>query len=197
MSVDDVWVVGVGMTAFGVHPQTSVKALTREAVTGALSDAGAGLGDVQAAYFGNTCQDVLEGQVVVAGQMALRSMGFERIPVVNVENACATGATALHQAVMHVRSGAADVVLAAGAEKLSIGDKQKALGIFDGGVDVSDPQGVRAVLTELGGELPGNGQPHSLFMDIYAAPARAQQGTFGSTPMQFAVRAAKDPADAG
>jgi acetyl-CoA acyltransferase len=91
------WVAGVGMTPFGVRPEVSVKDLTREAVTGALSDAGAGLGDVQAAYFGNTCQDVLEGQVVVAGQMALRSMGFERIPVVNVENACATGATALHQ----------------------------------------------------------------------------------------------------
>ena len=190
------WVAGVGMTPFGVRHEVSVKDLTREAVTGALSDAGAGLGDVQAAYFGNTCQDVLEGQVVVAGQMALRSMGFERIPVVNVENACATGATALHQAVMHVRSGAADVVLAAGAEKLSIGDKQKALGIFDGGVDVSDPQGVRAVLTELGGELPGNGQPHSLFMDIYAALARAHMGTFGSTPMQFAVIAAKNHAHA-
>jgi acetyl-CoA acyltransferase len=93
-------------------------------------------------------------------------------------------------------SGAADVVLAAGAEKLSIGDKQKALGIFDGGVDVSDPQGVRAVLTELGGELPGNGQPHSLFMDIYAALARAHMGTFGSTPMQLAVIAAKNHAHA-
>ena len=190
------WVAGVSMTPFGVRPEVSVKDLTREAVTGALSDAGAGLGDVQAAYFGNTCQGVLEGQVVVAGQMALRSMGFERIPVVNVENACATGATALHQAVMHVRSGAADVVLAAGAEKLSIGDKQKALGIFDGGVDVSDPQGVRAVLTELGGELPGNGQPHSLFMDIYAALARAHMGTFGSTPLQLAVIAAKNHAHA-
>ena len=196
MTDTSAWVAGVGMTPFGVRPEVSVKDLTREAVTGALSDAGAGLGDVQAAYFGNTCQGVLEGQVVVAGQMALRSMGFERIPVVNVENACATGATALHQAVMHVRSGAADVVLAAGAEKLSIGDKQKALGIFDGGVDVSDPQGVRAVLTELGGELPGNGQPHSLFMDIYAALARAHMGTFGSTPMQFAVIAAKNHAHA-
>src|SRR4030095_14055514 len=112
----------------GVRPLASVKDLTREAVTEALADAGAALGDVEAAYFGNTCQGVLEGQIVVAGQMALRPMGFERISVVNVENACATGATALYQAVMHIRSGAADIVLAVGTEKLNFADKQEHLG---------------------------------------------------------------------
>ncbi|MEU2334096.1 thiolase family protein [Streptomyces sp. NPDC013172] len=191
-----VWVAGVGMTRFGVRPEASVKDLTREAVTEALADAGAELGAVQAAYFGNTCQGVLEGQVVVAGQMALRSMGFERIPVVNVENACATGATALHQAIMHVRSGAADVVLAVGAEKLSIGDKRKALGVFDGGMDVSDPEGVRALLTELGGELPDDGKPRSVFMDYYAALAQAHMDAFGTTQKQLAVISEKNHAHA-
>jgi acetyl-CoA acetyltransferase len=184
------------MTRFGVRPEASVKDLTREAVTEALADAGAELGAVQAAYFGNTCQDVLEGQVVVAGQMALRSMGFERIPVVNVENACATGATALHQAIMRVRSGAADVVLAVGAEKLSIGDKRKALGVFDGGMDVSDPEGVRALLTELGGELPDDGKPRSVFMDYYAALAQAHMDAFGTTQKQLAVISEKNHAHA-
>jgi acetyl-CoA acyltransferase len=191
-----VWVAGVGMTAFGVRPEASVKDLTRDAVTEALSDAGAELGDVEAAYFGNTCQGVLEGQVVVAGQMALRSMGFERIPVVNVENACATGATALHQAVLHVRSGAGDVVLAVGAEKLNIGDGQKSLSVFDGGVDVNDLAGVRSVLTELGGEIPDSGRPHSMFMDIYAALARAHMDAFGTTQRQLAVIAEKNHAHA-
>jgi acetyl-CoA acyltransferase len=191
-----VWVAGVGMTAFGVRPEASVKDLTRDAVTEALSDAGAELGDVEAAYFGNTCQGVLEGQVVVAGQMALRSMGFERIPVVNVENACATGATALHQAVLHVRSGAGDVVLASGAEKLNIGDGQKSLSVFDGGVDVNDLAGVRSVLTELGGEIPDSGRPHSMFMDIYAALARAHMDAFGTTQRQLALIAEKNHAHA-
>jgi acetyl-CoA acetyltransferase len=191
-----VWVAGVGMTAFGVRPEASVKDLTRDAVTEALSDAGAELGDVEAAYFGNTCQGVLEGQVVVAGQMALRSMGFERIPVVNVENACATGATALHQAVLHVRSGAGDVVLAVGAEKLNIGDAQKSLRVFDGGVDVNDLAGVRSVLTELGGEIPDSGRPHSMFMDIYAALARAHMDAFGTTQRQLALIAEKNHAHA-
>ena len=196
MTDTQVWVAGVGMTAFGVRPEASVKDLTRDAVTEALSDAGAELGDVEAAYFGNTCQGVLEGQVVVAGQMALRSMGFERIPVVNVENACATGATALHQAVLHVRSGAGDVVLAVGAEKLNIGDAQKSLSVFDGGVDVNDLAGVRSVLTELGGEIPDSGRPHSMFMDIYAALARAHMDAFGTTQRQLALIAEKNHAHA-
>lgn len=196
MTDTQVWVAGVGMTAFGVRPEASVKDLTRDAVTEALSDAGAELGDVEAAYFGNTCQGVLEGQVVVAGQMALRSMGFERIPVVNVENACATGATALHQAVLHVRSGAGDVVLAVGVEKLNIGDGQKSLSVFDGGVDVNDLAGVRSVLTELGGEIPDSGRPHSMFMDIYAALARAHMDAFGTTQRQLALIAEKNHAHA-
>jgi len=191
-----IWVVGVGMTSFGVRPEASVKDLTREAVTEALADAGAELGDVEAAYFGNTCQDVLEGQIVVAGQMALRSMGFEWIPMVNVENACATGATALHQAVMHLSSGAADIVLAVGAERLNIGDKQKSLGVFDGGVDVHDREGVRAALTELGGEIHDDGRPRSLFMDIYSALAHAHMKAFGTTQQQLALIAEKNHAHA-
>ncbi|MGF6485688.1 thiolase family protein [Paraburkholderia sp. JPY419] len=196
MTAVPVWIAGVGMTSFGVRQDASVKDLTRTAVLEAICDAGGDLRTIDAAYFGNTCQDVLEGQVVVAGQMALRSMGFERIPIVNVENACATGATALHQAIMHVRSGAADVVLAVGAEKLSIGDKSKALGVFDGGVDVNDRQGVRAALEELGGVIPDDGQPHSLFMDIYAALTRAHMNAFGTTQRQLAVISSKNHAHA-
>ena len=196
MTDTPVWVVGVGMTPFGVQPDVSVKDLTQHAVRHALADAGVQLGDIQAAYFGNTCQDILEGQIVVAGQIALRSMGFERIPMVNVENACATGATALHQAVMHVRSGAADVVLAVGVEKLNIGDKKKSLDVFDGGVDVNDPEGLCATLRELGGGVPDAQRSHSLFMDIYAALARAHMDAFGTTQRQLAVIAEKNHAHA-
>ena len=196
MTDTPVWIVGVGMTPFGVWPDASVKSLTQQAVSEAVADAGVQLGDVQAAYFGNTCQDVLEGQIVVAGQIALRSMGFERIPMVNVENACATGATALHQAVMHVHSGAADVALAVGVEKLNIGDKQKSLEVFDGGVDANDPAGLRAILSELGGAAPDTGRSHSLFMDVYAALARAHMDAFGTTQRQLAVIAEKNHAHA-
>ncbi|MFF6787273.1 beta-ketoacyl synthase N-terminal-like domain-containing protein [Streptomyces sp. NPDC012510] len=197
MSAPPVWIAGVGMTPFGVRRDASVKDLTRDAVTEALKDAGGRLGDVDAAYFGNTCQSVLEGQLVVPGQMALRSMGFERIPVINVENACATGATALHQAVLHVRSGAADVVLAVGVEKTNVDDKRRMLGLFDGGVDVNDPDGVRAVLRELGGDVPDDaGVPRSMFMDIYGALARSHMKTFGTTKKHLALIAEKNHAHA-
>ncbi|MFD4603814.1 thiolase family protein [Streptomyces sp. NPDC058464] len=195
--LEPVWIAGVGMTPFGVRRDASVKDLTRDAVTEALKDAGAAPGDVQAAYFGNTCQSVLEGQLVVPGQMALRAMGFERIPVVNVENACATGATALHQAVLHVRSGAADVVLAVGVEKTNVDDKKKMLGLFDGGVDVHDPEGVRAVLRELGGDSAADESvPRSRFMDIYGALARSHMSAFGTTRRQLALIAEKNHAHA-
>jgi hypothetical protein len=64
---------------------SSVNDLTREAVSIALRDAGAELGDIDAAYFGNTAHGLLEGRHVATGQVALRSMGFERIPIINVE----------------------------------------------------------------------------------------------------------------
>src|SRR5262245_26894127 len=170
---EPVWIMGVGMTRFGVRRDATVKDLTREAVTDALADADAGLAEIDAVYFGTTVQGALEGQIVVPGQMALRSMGFEQLPIINVENACATGGTALHQAVMHVRSGAGDTVLAIGVDKTNIDDKQKMLAVFDGGVDVHDAEGVRAILRELGGEVALEDGNRSMFMEIYAALARS------------------------
>ena len=80
MVIEPAWIVGVGMTRFGVRQDFSGNDLTRDAVTIALRDAGAELGDIDAAYFGNTAHGLLEGRHVATGQIALRSMGFERIP---------------------------------------------------------------------------------------------------------------------
>ncbi|HUR07185.1 MAG TPA: thiolase family protein, partial [Nonomuraea sp.] len=65
---EPVWIAGAGMTAFGVHPDRGVRDLAREAVTGALDDAGLTLGEVEAAFYGNTAQGALEGQLMVGGQ---------------------------------------------------------------------------------------------------------------------------------
>ena len=113
-----IYIAGVGMTPFGRHLTASVKDLTRQAVTGALADAGCDLAQLQAAYFANATQGHMDGQHMIRGQLALRSMGLQSVPVVNVENACACASTALHLAVQHVRAGAADIVLAVGAEKM-------------------------------------------------------------------------------
>ena len=99
----DVYIIGAAMTPFGRLMDKSVKQLTREAVTGALDDAGLAQPAVEAAYFSNTTQGVLEGQYLVPGEMALREMGFQGIPMANVENACASASTAFHGALMAIR----------------------------------------------------------------------------------------------
>ena len=194
--IEPAWIVGVGMTRFGVRQDFSVNDLTRDAVTIALRDAGAELGDIDAAYFGNTAHGLLEGRHVVTGQIALRSMGFERIPIINVENACATGATALHQAALHVRAGAADVVIAVGVDKTSVDGKQSLLVPFNSRVDVHDAA-VQAVTHKPRdyAETGGAGR-RSVFMGDYADVLRAHIQSFGTTKHQLATVSQKNRAHA-
>src|SRR3546814_13014116 len=84
--MEEIFIVGVGMTRFGKHRDRSVKSLVAEAVGNALSDANAQQGDVGAAVFSNITQGIMEGQHAIRGQVALRSMGFSELPIVNVEN---------------------------------------------------------------------------------------------------------------
>ena len=74
---------------------------------------------------------MLEGQNTVRGQIALRSLGLHGIPITNVENACASGSTALLQATAWLRAGLADVALAVGAEKMFFPEKNKARASID------------------------------------------------------------------
>src|SRR4051812_44015582 len=110
----NIHIVGVGMTRFGKLPDRSVKSLVSEAVGNALRDAGAEPNDVQAAFYANSTQGILDGQHCVRGQVALRSLGFEGIPITNLENACAGASSALHHAIAYVRAGMAEVALAVG-----------------------------------------------------------------------------------
>jgi len=111
----NVYVAGVGMTRFGRLATQDVKSLTRAAVEAALRDCGASPDVLQAAYFGNAAQGHMEGQHMIRGQLALRAMGISGIPVINVENACASASTAMHLACAALKAGQADVVLAVGA----------------------------------------------------------------------------------
>lgn len=187
----DVFIAGVSMTAFGKRLADSVKSLTAEAVTAALTDAGASAGDIQAAWFSNTRQPMLEGQNTVRGQIALRPLGLTGIPVVNVENACASGSTALLQAIHWLRAGAGDIALVVGAEKMVFPDRpDRVAAAFAGGTDIHDRAGVLAYIEAMGGEDPGPGR--SLFMDLYAAQARAHMARHGTTQADFARLAAKN-----
>ena len=114
MATDDLWILGIHMTKFGKHPDLDLVDLASEAVLGALSDADVTMQDVGVIGAGN-----LMAANAGIGQQVQKQLGQTGVPVYNVANACATGATALRVACMAVKAGETDVGLAFGVEKLS------------------------------------------------------------------------------
>ena len=185
------------MTPFGKYLDRSIKQMTEQAVGQALSDGGAAIGDIEAAYFGNAAQSILEGQATIPGEIALRTMGFEGIPITNVENACASASTALDMAATWLKAGRGGVALAVGAEKMFSEDRAKMFSVFDGGWDVHNAEAATARLLELGAGVDDpNGDDdtgqRSIFMDVYAALAKFHMRTFGTKQEQIAAVAAKN-----
>jgi acetyl-CoA acyltransferase len=132
----DVFVVGVHTTRFARWPNESVKTLTAQAVGGALKDAGLEARALEAAWFANACWGLTHFQHCIRGQVALRPLGIDAIPITNVENACAGGSTAFHGAWKDVASGFCDVALAVGAEKVHRPNKHAVFASFLAGTDV-------------------------------------------------------------
>jgi acetyl-CoA acetyltransferase len=192
------YVLGVGMTRFGRHVERSMKSIGGEAVAGALGDAAVGTGAVEAAFVGNAVQGLITGQECVRGQVVLRECGLGGIPMVNVENACASASSALHLAWQAVAGGFHDCVLALGMEKLYHPDKTRSFAALAGAVDVEILAQLKEALGAAGtgatGGRSGNGggEKRSLFMDVYAAAARSHMARYGTTVAQFAAVAAKN-----
>ena len=112
----DVYIIGAGMTQFGKHPGRSLRDLGREACINAIKDAEIAPKDIEAGYCGNALAPALQGETGV-GQNAFWEVGISGIPIVNVENACASGSTALREGWMAVAGGFCDMVIVAGVEK--------------------------------------------------------------------------------
>ncbi len=158
-------VAGVGMTTFGKQPERSVEDLGREAVLAALHDAGLAPDRLEAAYCGNA---VGGGSV---GQRVLHGLGITGLPVVNIENACASGSTAFREGWLMVAASIYDVALVLGAEKLS--DR------FDGVITLdreAEPE------TELGLTMPAS----------YAMIAQRHIAEHGTTRAQLAQVSVKN-----
>jgi len=193
----EIFVAGVGMTPFGRLPEHDVKSLTRWAVSDAIQDAGVELRDIEVAYFANAAQGHMEGQHMIRGQLALRAMGISGIPVINVENACASASTALNLAVNALKAGQADVALAVGAEKMVSTNKTLMFGAFDSAWDVATVERNKDALIRLGRlvEVPPGSmsdKPYSVFMDVYAAFARDHMYRYGTTRRQLAMVSSKN-----
>ena len=113
----ETFLVGVHTTKFGRYPDVSIKELAAQAVRGVLADAALTTDRLESVWFSNSGWGMQKFQHCIRGQVALRPLGIEAIPITNVENACAGGSTALHGAWKDVMSGLCDVSLALGVEK--------------------------------------------------------------------------------
>ena len=111
----EVVVIGAGLHPFGRFPELSYQALGRKAISGALEDAGVPFRDIEVAY----CGRVLAG--MGAGLSVVSEMGQTGIPVINIEQACASSTTALREAYLAVANGVYDVALVVGFEKMQRG----------------------------------------------------------------------------
>ena len=106
-------VIGVGMIPFGKYPDTNITDLGWPAVKAAIADAGIDARRIQAVYSGTA-----RGGAMV-GQRIMGRLGLAGLPIVNVENACSSSSSAMAQGVMAIASGAYDIVLVIGVEKLT------------------------------------------------------------------------------
>jgi acetyl-CoA acetyltransferase len=217
----DVYVVAAGMTPFGRHDGAGIKQLAGQALQAVFERSPVAKDALQAAWFSNSGwglgsmePEALPGvaQPCIRGQVALAPHGVDGIPIVNVENACASGSTAFYSAFMGVRSGMFDVALALGAEKMTVPKdaspevKKQSLGSMIAGTDVEVMTGLMGAIREAAakkraeaearGEIrdPSKKQreARSPFMDFYSALARAHMEQHGTTVEQIAAIAAKN-----
>jgi acetyl-CoA acetyltransferase len=202
----DVYIVGSHSTTFGKKPDTSFKQLTRETCLGVLGDAGRDAGeDIDIAYFGNCAmhgvkQGTIRGQACTVELVDERRLR-PRMPIVNVEGGCATGSMALHCGWKDIRSGASDLVLAIGVEKLYLPKaatdsamKERMMKGFMNGVDSFDLPRLYAEYeraAQFAGAEFTPGSDRSFFMDTYAIQACLHMKLYGTTARQLAVAAAK------
>jgi acetyl-CoA acetyltransferase len=164
----DVFIIGVGMTVFGKH-ERSLRSLGYEACLNALRDAGVKPADIEAGYCGNGLAPALQGEAGI-GQHVFWEAGIRGIPVVNLENACASGSTALREGWMAVTAGFYDIVIVAGVEK-TVMPKGTPLNVGLGELEV-----------RLGDIFPG----------YFAFAAQKHMEQFGTTLEQMAMVSVKN-----
>jgi len=177
--MNDVTITGAGMIRFGKFPEQTLGELTAGAVTAALDDAGVAPEQVEAVFFANSVAGIVTGQESIRGQTALRRLGLLGRPVFNVENACASGSSALYLARLGVAAGQWGTVLVVGAEKMAHPDRTVTYRALEAASDLSDRDG----------ESDYSG---SIFMEIYADHVKESMKATGATQEDLAWIAVKN-----
>ncbi|MFC1824148.1 thiolase family protein [Thermodesulfobacteriota bacterium] len=197
----DVYIIGSYSTPFKKWLDKSMKDLTRDAYLGVLEDAGLKDGkDIEFSWFGNCAMGSLWDQDCIRGHICMSPLveeGLfpERVPVINVEGACATASMSFHGAWKDILSGQCDVSLAMGVDKFYHSDMERVLFAYEQGIDRGDKarliEEYENVAAECGREFK-IGPGHTIFMDTYAMQACWHMWKWGTTQEQIAIGASKN-----
>lgn len=169
------FIAGLGITPFGRLDNHDLRSLTSLAVDEAYSQTGIPFADTDRIYFGNAGAGTLTGQEMIRGQVMLRGTSLAGVPLVNVENACASSGSALFLANEAVSSGAIEVALVIGVEKMNVVEKRRAFQALWGSCDTLEI-----------GQFPDDPAGSSVLMDRYADEANRFLGRAGAEIEDFA-----------
>ena len=177
MSSGDVWILGIRMTKFGKRPEDDTMDIAAEAALGALEDAGVTMADMGVLAAGN-----LMAMGAPTGQLLQKQIGQTGIPVYNVSNACATGATALRTVIMSIKAGECDMGMAVGVEKLA------GAGLLAGGSRKSDsetwePHGRYGAVASVDGRIGTETMP-----GVFAQIGQEYGHKYGGTSFELFAR---------
>ncbi len=209
--MNDVYVIGSYSTQFKKWRDKSIKDLTKMAYTGVLDDCKIDINDIGSTAFSNCGwghtllpsgdDPGMRGQMNVRGQVALAPLVSEgifpkRVPIINVEGACASGSLAFYSACKEILSGHSEVSVAIGAEKTFYPNHLlQVVEMFTGGTDTARLNDLfksyQALGKETGKEWATDAK-HTLFMDIYASLAAWHMKKYGTTQQQIAFAASKN-----
>lgn len=170
----EVAIIGIGGTKFGKHTDSSIRDIAIEACLKAIRDANIKPKDVQIACAGN-CAQWEWGQGLFITQIVLREIGITKIPMLRVENGCATGSCAFRDVWYRIATGEYDIGLAFGVEQMTVVDSSKMLSIFTGR-QYAEREG------DMGFSAPG----------LFAMMAMRHMEEFGTTREQLAMIAVKN-----
>ncbi len=180
MASDDIWILGIKMTKFGKHPDKDVVDLAAEAAMAALADGGVTMKDMGILAAGN----LMGGGGV--GQQIQKQIGQTGIPVYNVSNACATGATALRTAIMAVKAGEVDMGLAVGVEKLAGAGLLGAGGRPKSDKNVYEPKGRYGAVGSVDGRIGTDSMP-----GVFAQVGMEYGHKYGGTSFELFAKIAE------
>jgi acetyl-CoA acetyltransferase len=175
---DDVWILGIYMTKFGKHPDRDTVDLAAEAALAALADGGVTMKDMGVLAAGN-----LMAASAGIGQQLQKQIGQTGIPVYNVANACATGATALRTAIMAVKAGEADMGLAVGVEKLAGAGLLGGGGVRKQDAETWEPKGRYGAVAPLDGRVGTETMP-----GVFAQVGMEYGHRYGGTSFELFAR---------